>query len=204
MPQALDMSEGMAIADVYATALFDLAQRADRLDEVREELEQILAHRSADPQVRAFWVSEVISDEVRGQVLEKALRGRISDLVLDTLLVMNRHGRIQLLPQLARTLTIRIEAARNQVEVMARTAVEADPEQQAAVERLARDLSGKHPVMRWSVEPELLGGLVLEIGDKRYDNSIRRHLLQARELLLARLRRGEQSSMNDSGGSTSG
>jgi F-type H+-transporting ATPase subunit delta len=117
-------------------------------------------------------------------------RGRLSDVVLDTLQVMNRHGRLELLHALHRAYVRRMEDTRGQIEVVATSAVELDAQQKAEVARLAEQLSGLKPLVAHVVDPGVLGGLVLRIGDHRYDNSLRRHLRAARERLLERSVRG--------------
>jgi F-type H+-transporting ATPase subunit delta len=104
---------------------------------------------------------------------------------------MNRHGRTGLLPELHHAYVLRVEEWRGQIEVKITSAVELDTPEKAAAERVAAELSGKSPVIKWLVDATVVGGLVLQIGDLRYDNSIRRHLAVARERLLSRTQRGE-------------
>ena len=73
---------------------------------------------------------------------------RLSDMLLNTLQVMNRHGRLALLQPLLRAYDLRREQARGEVEVTATSAVELDAAQRAEVARVAAALSGKKPVGR--------------------------------------------------------
>jgi len=171
---------------VYAAALLALASEAGTTEIVREELEGLARLSEQEPQFTAFLSSAALDADDRELSLERMFRGRLSDLLLNTLQVMNRHGRLALLPQLLRAYTLRLEDARGQVEVTARTAVELDPEQKEQVVELAQRLSGRKPLVEFVVDPELIGGLVLEMADHRYDNSIRRHLAMARRRLLER------------------
>jgi len=201
---AREFQAGIDVADVYASALFDLARERDQVDAVRDELDELARLVAEDPTIGAFFDSSAIDDEDRGRSLEKTLRGRVSDIVLNTLLVMNAHGRLGLLPQLCRAFELRQQEARGQVEVTATSAVELDGEQKADVEQLARELSGRRPLVEFVVDPTVLGGLVLQIGDQRLDYSALRHLRDARERLLDRGDRGLDVAVDTEPGDAAG
>ncbi len=182
--------KGMEVADVYAGALFELARQANRVDEIRAQLEELVGLQERDPALAAFLAARAVDEDARARSLDRILRGRIDDLLLNTLQVMNRHGRADSLPALLRTFILRIEDARGQIEIQATSAVELTPEQRTAVTVLAEELAGKKPLVEFRVDPDLIGGLVLQIGDQRLDNSVRWHLRTARRRLLERSARG--------------
>nr|HPM24952.1 F0F1 ATP synthase subunit delta [Phycisphaerae bacterium] len=97
--------------------------------------------------------------------------------------------RLELIHALWRAYVLRLEDARGQIEVQATSAVELDAAQRAEIERLAAQLSGRKPLVQYIVNPDVIGGLVLRIGDYRYDHSLRRHLNVARHRLLERTNR---------------
>ncbi len=181
---------GQNIADLYAAALFALAQERNALDAVRAELEALAELVAGDPGLAQFLDSAIIDTAERARSLERMFRGRLSDLVVNTLQVMNAHGRAGLIAPLLRAYVLRLEDARGQVAVRATSAVPLDAAQQAEVRRVAEALSGSKPLVEFVVDPAVLGGLVLEIGDLRYDYSIRRHLHDAAVRLRERGERG--------------
>lgn len=187
---AQEFQAGIDVADVYAAALFELAGEASVEQAVHDELRGLIELMRDQPGLDALFTSSAIDDDDREQSLERIFRGRLSDLVLNTLQVMNWHGRLTLLPQLLRAYVLRLEDARGQVEVVATSAVELDDAQRGAVRDVAEGLAGKQPLVEYLVDPQLIGGLVLQIGDYRYDNSIRRHLHAARARLHDRGERG--------------
>src|SRR5262245_53518326 len=116
----------LEVADVYAEALFELARDNGKIDEVRDELEELIKfiQEVDDPALRNFFISRALDDDVRERYLEKWFRGKISDLTLNTLLVMNANGRNGLLEALYRCFVLREQAAAGQVEALATSAVE--------------------------------------------------------------------------------
>ena len=182
--------KGSDIAKVYADALFDLAKAAGTIDKIGAELQELASIQVQEPQFAEFLSSQVIDDDERERSLERMFRGRVDDALLDTLQVMNQHGRIGLLPQLLRAFVLRIEEDRGQVEVQAISAVELSGVEQADVQTLAAQLTGRQPLMDYRSDPSIIGGLVLEVGGYRYDDSVRHNLDALRRRLLERSSRG--------------
>jgi F-type H+-transporting ATPase subunit delta len=178
------------IADVYADALFSLAQEKGTINAVRAELEELAKVVELDPSFRAFMTSAALDDDHRAAALERIFRGKLSDEVLNTMLVMNRHGRNGLLEALIHGFVYRLNRAAGQVEVSVVSAVELDDASKTDVTRTAAELSGNKPVMSYKVDPDIIGGLIVQIGDVRYDNSVRSQLFQVRRRLLERSERG--------------
>lgn len=179
-----------AVSDVYASALFAMAQQQGIVLPVRGELEELVALAGRDAAFAAFLSSTSLDAERRAASLERMFRGSVSDVLLNTVLVMNRNGRSALLPHLLRRYVVRMEEAAGEVEVYVRSAVELDASQRDAITVTAASVSGRRPVVEYTVDPELIGGLVVEIGEVRYDHSVRRHLRVLHERLLDRSSRG--------------
>lgn len=188
MPEPIDRQR--ELADQYAAALFELASQAGTVAEVRAELEELVKLEQVEPDFRAFMTSRALDDDHRAAGLEKMFRGRLSDLVLDTLQVMNAHGRSGLLDALCERFIARQEEAAGQVRARAASAVPLSDELRNRVAETVARLSGRSPVMQFEVDPGLLGGIRIQIGDVRYDNTIRRHLELVRRRLEERAQRG--------------
>jgi F-type H+-transporting ATPase subunit delta len=186
----IEILKGIDVADVYAAALFALAQEGQRIDEFGDELRELAELHEREPGFATFMTSSAVDTDTRRKSLERMFRRRLSDQVLNTLHVMNEHGRAGLVPQLSRAYALRVEDARGQIEVTATSAVELDAAQRAEVARVAERLARKQPLVEYVVDPGLIGGLVLEIGDHRFDYSVRRQLRAAQARLRERAERG--------------
>ncbi len=184
--------EQLQLADVYAAALFALATEQDVVPAVRDELAELVRLMEIEPGFASFLSSGAVDDDHRRASLEKMFRGKLSDLMLNTLHVMNDHGRVHLLRALLRAYVLRQEHAAGQIEVRAKTAVPLSDDQKEQVRQLAAELSGKEPLMEFDVEPGMIGGLIVQVEDYRFDDSLRRHLMVARQQLFERGERGLQ------------
>ena len=181
--------KGTDVAEVYAAALFALASEAKLVNAVNEELDELARLSEQNPAFAAFVSAVGIDTEDRAQSLERMFRGRLRDAVLNTLQVMNRHGRLDLLRPLQQAYVRYMQDARGQVEVQATSAVPLSGKEQEEVARLAETLSGKRPLVQYAIDPAIIGGLIVQVGDHRLDDSIRQQLRAAREQLLARTTR---------------
>ncbi len=184
--------KGSDVATVYAEALFSLTQAAGTVDEVRVELQELNRLLEHEPGFAGLMTSLMVDEEKRERSLDHMFRGKLNDDLLKTLQVMNEHGRAGLLPQLLRAFVLRIQQSRGEIEATATSAIDLTPVEQADVKQLAGHLSGREPLIEFRVNPDIIGGLVLQIGGQRYDNSIRQQLEGAREKLLERSNRGLQ------------
>ncbi len=188
MAESFDVQ--LAYARVYADALFELARQSDAVEQVRGELEELQRLAELEPEFAAFMTSAALDDDVRAAALDRMFRGKLAEITLSTLQVMNAHGRSGLLRALLRNFVLLQEQAANQVEVTAISAVALDEAQRQSVSQTAARVSGKTPVMTFQVDEALIGGLILQVGDVRYDNSIRRQLHVAAARLSERSERG--------------
>jgi F-type H+-transporting ATPase subunit delta len=182
------------VAEVYAAALFALAQEAGLVERVQQELAELVRLVQEQELFAAFLVSAGIEATARQKSLERMFRGRLCDLLVNTLQVMNQHGRLGALAALLSAYQHRVEQARGQIEVRVTSAVPLDEGQKQAVHRLVERLTGKRPLIEYVVDPDLIGGLVLEIDDLRYDDSIRRRLRTVLGRLFDRSSRGVLSA----------
>lgn len=178
--------QGAAIAAVYAEAMLGLAHRRGQADELRSELDELARLAASHSGFAAFLANPLIDPERRAESLETMLRGKASDLLVDALQVINRKGRIALLPQIAAAYAARHDALRGVVEVRVASAQPLANDQRERLRSAVRARTGREPRLVESVDPELLGGLVIRIGDRKADATLATRLRNLSEALLAR------------------
>lgn len=165
------------LAKVYAEALINTADRRGQSDEVLEELDSLVRDLfAADPSFEGFLISGAIGREEKAAILKKAFESRASEVFCNFMLVLNEHDRLFLVrPVLAAAREIRDERARR-VRVQVRSAAPLVEDQRQRLENQLRGLLEKEPVMDVQVDPDLLGGVVVRVGDMVYDASVRTQL----------------------------
>lgn len=178
-----------AVARVYASALFDLAQSKDQVDTLLEELGDLTAHLKRDADFADFLSTPAVNTAVRGAVIEKLFRGRYGDLLVDSLQVLNNRERLGALGAVAQAYQRLHKDGRGHVDVHVRTAVPLTDALRTQVRELAGKLAGKQADLVETVDASLLGGLIVQIGDEKFDASVRTRLQTLRSALLERASR---------------
>jgi F-type H+-transporting ATPase subunit delta len=168
---------------VYAEAL--IAAAGDRAEEVGRELADIVQGVFADRKVEAYLASPAVSRRRKEPVIAQAFGDRVSPVVRNLLGVLNQNGRLGILRALQAVYQGILDQRAGRVRVGVRTAAPlADDQKQRLTDTLAARL-GREPVLDVRVEPELLGGLVVRIGDRVIDTSVRTRIESLRAQLMA-------------------
>jgi F-type H+-transporting ATPase subunit delta len=178
------------LARIYARAIFELAEEKGEGEALLEELAAVAQVASREPAFSDFLGSPLVDREDRRASLEEIFRGQASDLLVDTLQVLNRKGRLALLPGIVRAYRGELRERRGLVDVRVATAAPLPAplrERLAAV--LVRLTGGRRPEIEEKVEPALVGGMVVEVEGRKLDASLAKRL---RELSAALAERATQ------------
>lgn len=184
-----------ALATTYARSLFDLAlAQGGRalVEETQAELEEILELARQDRRFSEFLASRVLGHRERTASLQKIFKGRVGDLTLRFLMVLQAKHRLRHLPVIVAAYDGLAQKAFGRVEVDVFTAAPLDPDEMAGIrDRLARTL-GKDVVVHPYTDGSMIGGVKFRIGDQLIDASIATKLRKLRDQLAtegsARLR----------------
>jgi F-type H+-transporting ATPase subunit delta len=169
---------------VYAEALFEAAQDKNRLDQVRQEFEDFAAAVRESDALRRFLQNPQIEQRTKRSALEDLLEGS-DEFFLNFVRLLLEKDRISEIEQVYEEWA-RLLARRERVlELELQTAVELSDEEAAKVVREIEAASGRKIVATRTVDPELIGGLVVQAGSIRLDASVRGRLQQLREELTA-------------------
>jgi F-type H+-transporting ATPase subunit delta len=175
-----------ALAEIYARSLYELAEAKGgrpAIEAALAELEDILELARSDAHFSEFLASRVLPVDNRSKSLEKIFSGRVGDLTLRFLQVLNEKGRLGHLPPIVGALDRIVQEKFGRIEVDLYTAAPATREEIEQVKgRLQRAL-GKEPVIHAYTDPAMIGGLKMQIGDRLIDGSIATRLRQFRDQL---------------------
>jgi F-type H+-transporting ATPase subunit delta len=160
------------LARRYATAVFSLASDAGSVERAGSELETILRTIHSDPTILQYFTSPVVNRAEKEQTLLEALRGKVSDIPLHTLLLLVRKRRESLLEALVTEYRNIARAARGVEPLVVTTARGlSDEEIRSLVQRLERTY-GKKFEASVTVDASLIGGVRVAMGDRLIDGSV--------------------------------
>jgi F-type H+-transporting ATPase subunit delta len=169
---------------VYANALFEAAQDKGRLDPVREQLAQFVAAEAEVPELRALLRNPEIDPRARAAVLEELLTGG-DEVLRNFLLVLADKGRAGQLEEIAREFERLIAEHEGIVHAELTTAVELSDDEAGKLLSQIEKASGRKVEASRSVDPNLIGGIVLQVGSHRLDASVRGRLERLRRELAS-------------------
>lgn len=175
----MEISAGIqaSLAGRYASALFDLASEQGMVTSVESDLDKLAAALAESTELGGMIANPEISRKAKGAAIEgvAGILG-LSDLTGKFLGVLASNRRLSALPGMIRAFRIIAAAQRGEVTAEVTSAHALTDEQLAQLKDRLTAREGRTVKLSSKVDPELLGGLVVTIGSKRIDGSIRTRL----------------------------
>jgi F-type H+-transporting ATPase subunit delta len=168
---------------VYAEALLEAAKEAKRLDRVREEFDDFAAAVVESDELRGFLANPQVESQTKRAALEDLLADS-DGLVLNFVRLLADKGRIAELAEVHDEWERLLAREERVLELELTTAVELSDKEAARVVEQIEEGSGRRVVATRTVDPDLIGGLVVQAGSLRLDASVRGRLEQLREELI--------------------
>jgi len=168
------------IARVYAEALFETAKERGKLDVIREQLGQVADALDADRNLAVFFFSPSLSSAEKRNGIQQAIAGAEPELINFLELLVEKH-RMPVIFRIRRRFDEMWAKENKQLDVTLTSAVELDPE---VVERVRGEIerqTDRTVQLRTRVDENVLGGLVLQVGNMVLDASIRNRLERLRK-----------------------
>jgi F-type H+-transporting ATPase subunit delta len=177
----------MAVAHrMYARALFQAAQEAGRLDQVASELAALATAIAETRELQTLLRSPQVDPPEKAAVLGEISAGA-DELVGNFVRLVAEKGRAGELPEMSAELDALVAAAQNRLTVELTTALELSDEEARSIVETIEKASGRTVEATRSVDPGLVGGIVVRVGSFRADGSVRGRLERLRyELTTAR------------------
>ena len=168
------------IARVYATALFEAAKDKGNLDAIREQLGAFADALADNRELQVFFFSPYFSSAEKEEGLEKAVSGA-DPIFLNFLKLLIEKHRMPVLFRIRRQFDALWAKENKRLGVTVTSAVELDPEVAERIGREIEEQTGNTVELQRKVDPDILGGLVVQVGNMILDTSIRNRLEKLRK-----------------------
>ena len=170
----------------YASALADIAFEQGAVDAVLKQLNEFNALYVSSAELRNFLSSPAVTREAKHRVIEKLVgRAGASKTIRNFLFVVVDHQRMMILPEIVAAVQEVIRKRQGIVEAQVSSAIELSSTQKAELAFTLERMTGRRVETSFSLEPSLLGGAVVRVGDTIYDGSLRTRLNELRARLAA-------------------
>jgi F-type H+-transporting ATPase subunit delta len=167
------------LAERYAAALFELAEADNALDAVAAELQQLQVMVDGSPDLERLIRSPVISREDQQRAMQTILtQAGASALTQRFVGVVAQNRRLFALPSIIVAFAQRLAKRRGETMAEVASAKPLSEKQLAAIAAAVKTAVGANAVLTTRVDPSLLGGLVVKVGSRMVDSSLKTKLLR--------------------------
>jgi len=170
------MSQSRA-ASRYIKSLLGLAVEKGVLEEVNQDMQLFAKTCRENKSFELLLKSPIIRHDKKREILNKLFKGKVNPVTISILDILTRKNREPLLPAIAADFHAAYNAYKGIGKATVRTAVPLDAKLRGEIEQMVKGLSEKKQVeLVEVVDPELIGGFVLNVGDKQIDASVKNKL----------------------------
>ncbi len=172
-----------AVARVYARSLLELAEQAGQFDEIASEVADFgkLLEKSTD--LTLLLEHPTLSDTQRAGAIERVFKGRVSDLMYRFLSVLQHKDRLAALPGIVLAFADLVADRRGLLRIEATFARQPDAQELDRVRSRVGEATGKTVEVTTTIDPALIGGVRLRVGDRLIDASVAGQLKRMRRQL---------------------
>ena len=175
MAEAASISAG--IAGRYATAIFELARESNSLDRLEADIDALDAALATSEALREVIASPVHSrEELAGAMAALAEKLGLAESTRNAIALMAQRRRLFVLPQMTRALRALVAEHKGEITAEVTSAVALDAAQSERLARVLAERTGRTVKLNVAVDESLIGGLVVNVGSKMIDTSIRSRL----------------------------
>ena len=167
------------IAEVYARSLFDVAQEQGQLDEIHEQIDEFADVLSENRQLQLFFFSPYFSSDEKKDGVAKVIEGGNEYFVRFLELLAEKH-RLPVLFRIRREFDSLWAKEQKLLEVSVTSAVDLDEETVKGIGKRIEEQTGNKVELTSQVDPDLIGGLVIRVGNMVLDASVRNRLERLR------------------------
>lgn len=172
-----------AIARRYASAFFSLAQERNALDQFEVEMQTVVDTIAANADLKAVIDDQLMAADVKKGIIEEVFAGQISSVTIDFIKVIMDKRRENYLTDMNASFVNLANAARNIQDAEVTAAHPLTEDEVTGLQAQLAKLTGKTIRIKTTVKPEIVGGIIVRIGDQVIDGSVTRRLEILKETL---------------------
>ena len=170
------------VARTYAKALFDAAKEHGRIEEISEQLDTFVATIREVPELQAMIRNPQLDPPAKAEALAAVLEGA-DEILRNFARLVAEKGRAPMLEEIAREYNVLVAADERILNVELTTAYELSDNEADSIVKQIEQAAGRRVEAERTVDPELIGGVVLKVGSLEVDSSVRGRLERLRREL---------------------
>ena len=174
-----------AVAKRYAKALFEVARERGELDQAARDLSRLASMLKEHADLAQFLHHPVVPKQAKQELLKQVFQGELSPGVYRLVQILIERDRLKELDRVAQAYVEEVNKERGLVEAIVSTAVPLTEDQQEHLKHTLAKLTAKEVHLISEVNPEMLGGMTVKIGDIIFDGSLKNKLSRFEHILAS-------------------
>jgi F-type H+-transporting ATPase subunit delta len=165
------MSE-IQVASRYAKALIDLAAEQNIVEPVKKDIELFIDTCKANAELQAILKNPIISLDKKANILEGIFAGKLNKIILEFFKIAIRKGRAAVLLPSAIVYVNQYNILKNVVKATVTSSTALSKDNISQIEAVVKQATKGEVVLTTKVDPDLIGGFILKVGDRQFDTSL--------------------------------
>lgn len=175
------------LATRYAKSLYEVSAEKNYADKVFSELRGLQEAFQKDTQITEFLNSPILKAEDKAKALEAALKnGGLSEETRALILLLAKKGRLPIFSEVVEAFQARADEAHGVTRGTVRSAIVLSPEERKRIETTVSNYTKKQVILTYKEDPNVIGGLIAEVGSYTFDDTLKSHLRRLNEELNRR------------------
>jgi F-type H+-transporting ATPase subunit delta len=171
-------------AIAYAKALLELADAQNATPQIAQEMHAMGEALAQTPELGEFFADPKVPQSAKDQALDRAFASRFHPLSSNTVKLLSVKNQLGLLPELSQAFADLLDARLGKIEVDITVAKRLLPPELEQVRQSLQRSLGKEPVIHQYVDENIIGGIIVKIGDRLIDGSVLAQLDSMKKKLL--------------------
>ncbi len=160
------------VAKRYAKPLLELADEKGILEETKKDMEDFVKLCDESKDLTLMLKSPIIPHLRKLEILQKLFKGKVGDLTYSIFEIIVRKNREAILPDVGRSFLEQYNLKKGIVEATITSTYKLDAKTKGEFEKLVNQISGKKATLKEIVDPSVIGGFKLMIGDRQIDETV--------------------------------
>ena len=170
-------NENKLVSERYAQALLELVSDNLSKEDILKELLDITESVKSSGDLNKVMTSPVISDDEKKNVISKLFENTTNKVILNFLKLLVDKNRFSMLESITKEYKNEINRLNNLLSINVTSAIDLTEDEKSAIKDKLSNILNKNIELEWATNPDIIAGLVFEVGDNIIDNSLR-HKLQ--------------------------
>ena len=172
------------VSSRYASALYDLALESNTQDNIFAELRAVKKLFEKEVEIKNFISSVLVKPSDKEEAIKKAITDKgLSKETESFLLLLAKKNRLSLFDDIVGAYQDRADADHGVTRGTVQTTTVLSPEERHNVEKFVSEATGKKVILTYTEEPSLIGGLTVQVGSYKFDDTLASHLRRLKEEL---------------------